>query len=397
MTVKDFLMFSRLTRCWAYVSAKSETKHEPAWMISAFCRSVVSACNTLVQLPGHLARDVRAGILVYVTATLPAILGLSLLTIDASRLFSLHTSLQKATDAMAIAGAAELDGTPSAFARSNSAIEEVVKNADVFSDENGGGPTDVEWQDVTVRYFAELPAADVTPLAAADALDQTNTDDAVRARFVEVRVETRNMTSIFPASFLGAPDVQGARSVSVAGNTQVVCRLMPLFICNPYEPYNHTSTNIYDDHGLFDNMTDPLERRKLIELKAAPGGTADYFPGNFAFLQVPAGPGANRLAEALAAGTVDACYSQSGVETQTGHATGPVNAAINTRFGLYNNPHFGNKNSDSRFRPARNVRKGQKQGLADNERCKEWEPALATDSLPFPQDQCFHTRKLRQH
>ena len=394
MTAKDFLMSSLLGKIAQIAKGSSNTN-----------RSLNPASSK--RPAGHLRQfvhDTRAAVLMYVTATLPVIVGGALLAIDASRMYSLHTSLQKGTDAMAIAGAAELDASPSAIVRARAAMQRIVENADVFS--GSGGENDIRWADVTVRFLTEIPASDATPIPDSMEVSDDNTSpqfDAQagqKARFVEVVILPRSLTSIFPASFLGGPNVQQARTVSVAGNTQVVCKLMPLFICNPFEPDNYTGTDYLNDFGLFAAAETDSERRKLIQMKAAPGGSADYFPGDFGFLRTNDTQGAQELADALAKGTVEACFSQSGVETETGHKQGPIKAALNTRFGLYTNPGFGNNNgngsqgspggADWPYRPAPNVRKGQDY-TDNNKKCKHWTPDDPVDAKPLPLDDCFLT------
>ena len=358
-------------------------------MIKALIRGLFqSVAGSLACCAAHtskFAADTRAGVLIYVTITLPVIVGFALLAIDGSRFYSLHTSLQKGTDALSIAGAAELDTFPGAIIRSEHAIANIVANNSSFGD----GASAIIATDVTTRYLSDIPADDATPIPGSMVIDTVNDTLAdQKARYVEVTINPRQLTAIFPASFLGASNTAQAAAVSVAGNTQIVCKLMPLFICNPYET---VATSIHDDHGLFaageDTQYGRLERRKLIHMKAAPGGTADYFPGDFGFLQGPSGPGAQTLADALAAGTAESCYAANGVETETGHKIGPVQTAINTRFGLYGNPGFKSEKNNPRYRPAKNVRKGQNQTAAKV--CEDWTPDTPSNSMPFPKDKCF--------
>ena len=57
----------------------------------------------------HLWRDESGVILPYVTVMLVVFVGVAALALDAARSLSLQTQLQKGADALAIAGAAELD------------------------------------------------------------------------------------------------------------------------------------------------------------------------------------------------------------------------------------------------------------------------------------------------
>src|SRR5258708_25092960 len=66
--------------------------------------------------------DTDGVILPYVTMMLVVIVGVSVLALDGSRYMSLQTQLQNGADALALAGAAELDRTPTAIERANKAI-----------------------------------------------------------------------------------------------------------------------------------------------------------------------------------------------------------------------------------------------------------------------------------
>ena len=63
------------------------------------------------------------GVLPVVGVTLPVLLGFAVLAVDAGRYFNLHTSVQWAADALALAAAAELDRKPDAIVRANRAID----------------------------------------------------------------------------------------------------------------------------------------------------------------------------------------------------------------------------------------------------------------------------------
>ena len=65
--------------------------------------------------------DTTGVILPYVTIMLLVIVGLSVLALDGARLMSLQTQLQNGADALALAGAAELDRLPDAETRARTA------------------------------------------------------------------------------------------------------------------------------------------------------------------------------------------------------------------------------------------------------------------------------------
>ena len=63
--------------------------------------------------PKAIWYDTDGFILPYVTILLVVFVGLSVLALDGARYISLQTQLQNGADEIALAGAAELDGSPS--------------------------------------------------------------------------------------------------------------------------------------------------------------------------------------------------------------------------------------------------------------------------------------------
>src|SRR5438128_7699648 len=78
--------------------------------------------------------DQRGIALILLSIMLPAIIGFSALTIDMSRVNNLHNDMQKATDALALAAAAELDGRSDAWTRAQNALANLLSNDTMFSD-----------------------------------------------------------------------------------------------------------------------------------------------------------------------------------------------------------------------------------------------------------------------
>src|SRR5262249_8823060 len=119
---------------------------------------------------------------------------------------------------------------------------------------------------------------------------------------------------------------------AVAGFDAAVCATTPMFICNPWEG---TGTS------LFDAVASATERRRQIKLQSGPGGTAQYFPGNYGWLDSPTiGSGATALRDALAQVRPNACFIQNGVSQKTGNIDN-ADDAINTRFDLWAGPYNG--------------------------------------------------------
>jgi Flp pilus assembly protein TadG len=327
-----------------------------------------------------LVRDERGAVLVYVSIALTVFMGFAALVIDGGRLFTLNTEMQSAADALALAGAAELDGTTDAIDRADLAMANLVQNSEIF----GNGASAITVSDVTKRYLTALPDDDSQPLSDAD--EFVTTDDTL-ARFVQVNVTQRDVNTIF-APAIGGDDTAGTGAVAVAGFTQAVCKFTPLFICNPYEDDGITT---YAQYAA--KIEDPNERRRLIELKAAPGGGAgstSYFPGNFGFLESPIGHGAKGLGQSLGLVDPGACFRQDAVGLRTGNITS-AGRGLNTRFDLYEN-NFKNEATDSGYRPAKNVVKGYlaKNGKTGNAGCPpEPDPNAPLHSMGMPRDNCF--------
>ncbi|TIT89510.1 MAG: hypothetical protein E5W41_02020, partial [Mesorhizobium sp.] len=287
--------------------------------------------------------------LILVAIMLPAIVGLSVLAIDMSRANNLHNDLQKGSDAMALAAAAELDGRADSITRADRALANLVTNHYRFS-----GPTGVDQvlqaAGVTRRYLRSLPASDILPITSANII----TDEvagALEARYIEVTATPVGFWSMFPISFISGNTSDNSfnvGSVSVAGFTRGVCDFTPVYICNPYEGSGDT---------IYSVAADPTKRRRLIELRQQGGNTAQNSPGNYGFLQPPDGTGgANAIRDMIAKTKSAACYNSRGVLLRPGFIA-TVRDALNVRFDVYNGSMNGNKNNAD-YAPGENVRKG---------------------------------------
>lgn len=294
--------------------------------------------SAILRLVSRFAAERRGTVLIYVAIMLPVLMGGALLAVDASRLFNLQTLLQKGADSLALAGAAELDIKPTAITRANAAIANLVQNQHRFSD---AGVTQIAVSNV--RFLSGLPADDALVIDAS-----YDTTDPAQARYVEVTVTVQNLTSVFPASFLGGSDTVTAGARAVAGFKAAVCQFTPIFMCNPFEG---SGTSI------FAAITDPAIRRRQIVLRKKGGGTSQYAAGNYGFLQPPGGEmGANVLREMLALVHPPACFVQEGVRLRPGFIAS-ADQGLNVRFDMYDGALNGKRN-DLAFRPAKNVRKG---------------------------------------
>ena len=306
----------------------------------------------------------RGAVLAYVTVSLPVLIGFSLLAVDAARLGNLSTALQKGADALALAGAAELDRKPDAIDRAIKAIDELVQNQHKFA---VASPATVTVE--SRRFLKSLPANDVS------AIDSSHeTSDPALARFVEVTVVTQTLNTILPASFIGGVNSVSTTARAVAGFDAAVCQFTPMFMCNPFEG---------SETSIFEAIADPTIRGRQIVLRKNGGTSSQYSPGNYGFLQPPGGEkGADALREMLALVRPPTCFVQNGVRLRPGFI-GSADQGLNVRFDMYDGPMNSNKNNPN-FRPALNVRKGY--GYKGNNACTA---SLTPPNKGFPDDNCF--------
>src|SRR2546423_13500956 len=109
--------------------------------------------NTLADLARCFCADTQGLILPYVTMMLVVIIGVSVLALDGARYMSLQTQLQNGADALALAGAAELDRLPDARTRAVMAINRLLANRTQFGSERNV-------RGARVEFYGQLPARD---------------------------------------------------------------------------------------------------------------------------------------------------------------------------------------------------------------------------------------------
>src|SRR6266550_7955593 len=117
--------------------------------------------NTLANLARCFCADTQGLILPYVTMMLIVIIGVSVLALDGARYMSLQTQLQNGADALALAGAAELDRLPDAETRARTAIERLLTNSTLFG--SGASRTIAV---SNIKFYRRLPASDASPMSA---------------------------------------------------------------------------------------------------------------------------------------------------------------------------------------------------------------------------------------
>src|SRR5260370_38109847 len=92
---------------------------------------------------------------------LVVMVGLSVLALDGARLMSLQTQLQNAADALALAGAAELDRLPDAETRARTAIQRLLTNSTLF-----GSRAERTIAVSNIKFYRGLPPSDAIPMSA---------------------------------------------------------------------------------------------------------------------------------------------------------------------------------------------------------------------------------------
>ena len=309
-------------------------------------------------------RNTSGAMAVWGALSLPVVMGGAAFSIDASKMYNMDADLQSAADALARAGASELDRRDDSLERATRAIQTLVRNDQKFSE---GGRRTVSVEEI--RFLKELPARDDMATTAAMV-----TNDAARARFVEVRLSPENVRTFFPSDFVAdALDVKMSARAT-AGRSQRICGVAPVFVCNPYEDTNRTIYEAMDAGDL---------QKRQIQFKRPRGSaracSSQYGPGSFGYLEVPGVNGAKAFRDAVAIDKPDICFEDGGtVRLKTGNINS-MHHGFNVRFDMYDGD-FKKKRSDPRYAPAANVVKGHA-----GPTCKT-QPS--SSALGLPRDHC---------
>ncbi|TDW37035.1 putative Flp pilus-assembly TadE/G-like protein [Rhizobium azibense] len=320
---------------------------------------------------------------------MPLLLGFSLLVIDVGRSGNLHTDLQAAVDAMALAGARELDGRDDAIDRADAAIEKIANSAAFSGGGNGmslGSYVTVSYDPgndagstVIVRYLKSIPDQDDDDID----LDTMEAENSNEASYAWVIAKEQAMQTIFPIPVGFTRDTVNVSADAVAVYRVSACDVTPMFICNPFEPVGNTSETASEDaaEALHTNFAAGNLYGVQIELHST--SASNPGPGNFGFLRTPLGNGASVLAEALATGNPGTCYTRDSLDTETGAKAGPVEDGVNTRFGYYSSS-FNKVKGDYRYRPAQNVRSAQTITGKGGKGCDTYDPVKVEDIVGDP-------------
>src|SRR5258708_26701017 len=120
---------------------------------------------------------------------------------------SLQTQLQNGADALALAGAAELDRTPTAIERAIHAIDSLITNSSLF----GSGPGR-NVQVARIRFLGTVPARDSDPI-----LPGNQTSDPTQAALFDVTAAPIRLPTILPPALFAASHILPGGTPAVAG------------------------------------------------------------------------------------------------------------------------------------------------------------------------------------
>lgn len=294
-------------------------------------------------------RDESGYVLVLSLIALPALMALGLIVVDIGRGNNARSDLQAAADAVALAGARELDGGTDSIARATTAM------ANVFNTVSFLGMTESTFNiglstttgEFTVTFLTDIPESDDTPITSSFLADNATTAGE-DVQYIHVTAQSQNLNTFFfnPVTRLRASVPIAAESV--ATYRTAACNVTPLFICNPFESETTDLQEAFADGQLYGRL-----------IRLHPKGSDTAAPGNFGFLSVT---GANDNSSSSAAAIRDifagsenpTCYDARTVTTKPGAATS-IRQGINVRFDMYEGP-YNSRAAD--FPPAANVRKG---------------------------------------
>ena len=362
-----------------------------------------------VRTPASLLRESRGAVAIYVALSTLFILPLMAVSLDLTRYYGLHTELEQAAQAAALAGATELNFTDAGLTAAVSAATTAVQNFQAQA-------TDKEDPEVliqTIQFLEALPPAGQTNY------DDYVAEDAEDARYIRVITEPRAIDSpsfrAFLAVWSNVENVdEAARKITigtaVAGRTAVACRTMPLMTCNPVEgntPITADYPNTTPGETGFDFLSDFLKAypewtRRQIRVKFI-GPDTGYANGVFGLLEpnFSTNNGAKGIEDELALGVPASCIQLDSVvvgsaNVKTGQAQTIVDG-INVRFDIFRG-NWKNDKNDPDYAPAADVIKGMlpknngqtcTPDFVEDENPDDLTGADLPDAKKLPQDECF--------
>jgi Flp pilus assembly protein TadG len=292
-----------------------------------------------VGLKCAIVRDESAAVAPTLALALFALVGIGGLAFDYARMAAMDTELQNAADQAALAAASQLDGLTGTCERAGKAANEFLLNQTRFSNDGDG-------LDITIGEETDCDAIGNVKFYKDKARTEIGASDGI-ANYVEVTVNVRAANYAL-TPIIGAFSSGSMTGTAFAGLGSAICRIPPVFICNPDEPDGNTNAGL--ELNVASRIGFGLE---LISEEK-------YAPGNVGFL-VTDGRGAPDLAKAL--GWDQLPYNcnptDSGdairVETEPGMKQS-VRSSFNTRFDMQDGPGLGCV-AGGNCPPSSNVRK----------------------------------------
>ncbi|MCA0043917.1 TadE/TadG family type IV pilus assembly protein [Celeribacter litoreus] len=305
---------------------------------------------------GRFWKDRRGFVLVLSLLALPIFIGYGLIIIDIGRGNNIHADLSAAADAVALAGAGELDGGVDAITRAKTAMGALTNTVSMIGKSGPDMEIRLVYEDeagneFTVVFLEDIPVRDEDPID----FDYATSDPA-KAKFVWVKAQSKDLITAFLNPITGRSERVSISAVAVAQAKSATCNIPPLYICNPFE-YDSTGTYVGDQ--LQTSFANGDLHGRVVKLH--PKGSSTAAPGNFGFLSIDGSSSADAIRDFFAGATVPKCFASDNVQTKPGAASS-ISQGVNTRFDMYEGP-FSNWNNDTGqfvIAPAENVRKGIK-------------------------------------
>lgn len=312
----------------------------------------------------HLFRSETGYAFLLTLIFLPVFMGVSLLVIDVGRAHNAQQDLQAAADALALAGAAQLDGQPGGRDRAKAAmanLQGTTANSVSFLGlpPNAGATTLQYAVDSTapfrVTFLQTIPQSDDTVIDGAYlAANAATTDED--ARYVHVFARSNDLLSFFfsPATQRRSQLLIGA--TAVATQFRSTCKLTPLFMCSPFSrPAGSLPASPTPKEQLLAAFAAGDLHGQMFKLNTNP--SASPVSGNIGYLDT-----IGRSTDAVARGLAGEAYPQCVEFTdQVQPKTGAVTSAwdgFNVRFDITSPGGPTSFGANSAFPPASNVRKG---------------------------------------
>lgn len=297
---------------------------------------------------------------------LPVFMGVSLLVIDVGRAHNAQQDLQAAADALALAGAAELDGQPNGRTRAKTAMAKLsgaASNSVSFLGlpPKAGAVTLPYTVDSTapfrVTFLKKIPLSDDEVIDGKYLVDNVAKTDG-EARFVHVFARSNNLASFFfsPATQRRSELLIGA--TAVATQFRSTCDLTPMFMCSPFSGQKSPSAK----ERLLTAFAAGDLHGQMFKLKTNPSGS--LVSGNIGYLDT-----IGRSTDAVSRGLAGEPYPQCiELTDQVIPKTGAVTSAwdgFNVRFDIISKGGPTSFEANTAFPAASNVRKGWPAGQCE--------------------------------